>query len=80
MSEVGAKVTMKGDLDVARGARTSLDALVNLDEPERLMHELERVAEDLSNRNPRSDGWRFIAKWAKEANEEFAKAQEPPSR
>ena len=58
----------------------SLDALVQLDEPERLIYELEKLAENLSARNPRSDGWRFIAKWAKEANEEFAKTQEPPPR
>lgn len=64
--------------DPARGA-ASLDAFVRLDEPEQLMWELAKLAEDLSARNPRSDGWRFIAKWAKEANEEFAKTQEPPA-
>lgn len=58
----------------------SLDAFVRLDEPEQFMWELAKLAEDLSARNPRSEGWRFIAKWAKEANEEFAKTQEPPSR
>ena len=64
--------------DPERGV-VSLDGLARLDEPEQLLRELERVAEDNSKRNPRADGWRFIAKWAKEANEEFAKTQEPPS-
>ena len=78
---VGAKVTMTGDLSVEREAReVNLDTFVRLDEPEQLMWELAKLAEDLSARNPRSEGWRYIAKWAKECNEELAKLQEPPSR